>query len=172
MLKKNYQIKNTENGFSLIELLIVVVLISIVAVFVLSAFNGRARKTEDQSRAESALIGASSALEALSQLDESQLTSGGSFVLGPDRTIQLSRDQCTRETCDWLILPSPNNDSKAKGYPYDPGVNPPLGKTVLLRRWRIDDVDVNLGLKEITVAVLTDIESRTPISIKKSRVGR
>ena len=163
--------KNTEKGFSLIELLIVVVLLAVVGVFVLSAFSGKARKSEDDARAEAALIGASSALEALSQLDESQLTSGGTFTLGRDRTIDIT-GECTTETCDWLLLPSPNNDSKAKGYPYEPGVNPPLGKTVLLRRWRVEDVDVSLGLKEITVVVLVDMQSNAPISIKKTRIGK
>jgi prepilin-type N-terminal cleavage/methylation domain-containing protein len=163
--------KTAEKGFSLIELLIVVVLISVIGLIVLGAFSGKARKSEDDERAKTAMVGASSALEALSQVDESALGDGGSFALGPDRTIEII-GECTPQTCDWLALPSPNNDSIAKGYPYEPGVNPPATKTVLLRRWRIDDVDVNLGLKEITVAVLTDIESKSPISIKKTRIGR
>lgn len=161
---------NEENGFSLIELLIVVVLISVIGLVVLGAFSGKARKSEDDARADAAMTGASSALEALSQLDESELGDGGSFRLGPDRTIET--DQCTLQTCDWLVLPSPNNDSKAKGYPYESGVNPPRTKIVLLRRWRVDDIDTNLGLKEITVVVLTDIESKSPISIKKTRIGK
>jgi prepilin-type N-terminal cleavage/methylation domain-containing protein len=161
--------KNKNNaGFSLIELLIVVVLIAFIGLILVGVFNSKSRKNEDSARAEAASVGASGALEALSQLSSSQLENGGSFTVRDDRTIEITGD-CAPQTCDWLVLPSSNDDSLAKGYPYDAGANPPLAKTVLLRRWRVDDVDPSLGLKEITVVVLPDKDSTQPLSIKKTR---
>lgn len=161
-----------QHGFSLVELMIVVVLIVIIGLGFVAVFRSKMQKADDERRAEAASVGASSALEALSSLDETQIQNGGSFRLAADRTIEIT-GECSPQTCDWLVLPSPNNDSIAKGYPYEQGVNPPISSnTVLLRRWLVTDVDAGLGLKEITVAVLTNLESTTPLSIKTTRVGK
>ena len=43
--------------------------------------------------------------------------------------------------------------------------------TLLIRRWRVDTVDAALGLRRLTLVVLTDEDSVTPLSLKTVEVA-
>lgn len=158
-------------GFTLIELLICVVILALIGIGFVAVFSQRAKNEEEKSLAAAAAAGAETALEVLSGLPKEQLVGGGSFTLGNDRTISIT-GACSPQNCDWLVIPGTNTDSIAKGFPYAPGAEPPFAKTVLLRRWLIEDVDVNFGLKRITVVVASDASSVAPLAIEKAVVGK
>lgn len=165
------KINENVRGFSLIELLVIVVILSLIGLGFVALFNQRGKSQEEKREAAAAEAGAESAVEVLSNLPYDQLTVGGSFTLGADRSITIT-GACSPETCDWLIIPSPNTDSIARGFPYEVEVAPPSAKTVLLRRWLIEDVDVSLDLKRITVVVASDEENTTPLAIEQLIVGK
>ena len=158
-------------GFTLIELLIVVIILSLVGLGFVALFNQRAKSQEEKNQAAAAFAGAESALEVLSSLSNETLAVGGSFSLAADRKINIT-GACSPQTCDWLVIPTPNTDSIAKGYPYVSGQVPEYAKTVLLRRWLVEDVDANLGLKRVTVAVVVDEQNNAPLAIEQTVVGK
>lgn len=160
-----------KRGFTLIELLLIVVILSLVGLGFVAIIKGRALSQEEKALSAAAEAGAEGAVEVLGGLPYDQLPDGGSFTLGDDRTINLT-GSCLPQTCDWLIIPSPNTDSLARGFPYETAVEPPAAKTVLLRRWLVEDVDSSLGLKRITVVVLVDRESTKPLAIERTIVGK
>lgn len=166
------KMNESSRGFTLIELLICVVLMAIMGVALVAVFNQRAKNEEEKALAAAAAAGAENALEVLSGLPKEQLVAGGSFTSGDDRTINIT-SECSSQTCDWLVIPGGESDaSPAKGFPFTPEKDPPEGKTVLLRRWMIEDVDANLGLKRITVVVASDIQNTAPLAIEKGVVGK
>lgn len=158
-------------GFTLIELLICVVILALIGVGFVAVFSRRAMSEEEKNRAAAAAAGAETALEVLSGLPKELLAGGGSFTVGDDRTINI-RSACSPQNCDWLVIPGTNTDSIAKGFPFAPGAEPPFAKTVLLRRWLIEDVDANFGLKRITVVVAPDESSVAPLAVEKAVVGK
>ena len=155
------KIKN-QAGFTLVELAVIVVLIALVGIGFGLIFNRKAKLYEDRDTAATAAAGAENALEILSNLPNSRLPSGGTFRLEADNKISIT-GSCETTSCDWLVIPGNRTDSLVKGMTYQTAI--PEGKTVLLRRWLIEDVNAELGLKRITVVVAADANSELPISI-------
>lgn len=160
--------KHKQKGFSFIELLVVVILLALVATSFALIFNRKAKLYDDRDTAAAASAAAENAIENLRNLSRSELPVGGSFTVAGDNEIILN-ESCNPSTCDWLVIPDGNVESPAKGRTYQDEI--PEGQTVLLRRWLVEDIPGDLGLRRITVAVLTNQNSTKPISIIQTVKG-
>lgn len=161
--------ENSQSGFTLIEILIIAIIIVIVGSAISVLFLKIGKSHEDTALLTTANAAAENGLEALSNLPREQLTSGGSFSIEDDNQIQI-RSVCSTSNCDWLVIPSQGTDSPAKGTIYQETA--PEGKTVLLRRWLIEDIDAGLGLKKITMVITVDEQSTQPVAILSTTVGK
>ena len=163
--------KDKQKGFSYIELIVVVVLISLVALGFSVIYNKKAKLREDKDVAATAMAAAENALENLSNLSDEELQPGGTFSVVNEKENKIEiTGKCNTTNCDWLVIPGDASNSPAKGMLFTK--EKPEGKTVLLRRWLIEDVSAELGLKKITVAVLTDYDASQPIRIYSTVRGK
>lgn len=161
--------QSTTAGFTLVEVLIVVVLLVLIAGSLGLIFLGRAKNAEESNLARIAQTGADNALEALSNLPREKLPAGGSFEMRGDTEIEIT-DGCSADICDWLTVPLNDRDSPAKGVYYRSDTPPENFKSVLLRRWRVDDLDTALGLKRITVVVSSPDNPQNPLAMYRTTV--
>ena len=62
--------------------------------------------------------------------------------------------------------------SLAKGVPYQENYHPPAGSVVaFVRRWRVEEIDAPLGLRRVTLAVLSDEQTNKALLIEENTVG-
>jgi prepilin-type N-terminal cleavage/methylation domain-containing protein len=168
---KQVKIKRSERGFSLIEVLFAVVVFTLVAYALTAMLFSRTLVTERLMASKAAVDSADNALNALTSQPYASLSVGGSFTVIDEGSIGLQ--SCTEQTCDFIIEPvTAPEESPARGVKWQSGYTPPDGaRIVYLRRFRIEDVDAELGLRRLTVAVLTDENADKPLIMQSTIVG-
>ncbi len=133
----------------------------------------KAAGIEMEDRSRRAAEACDSALEALT-VKVGGLSPGGSFTLAPDNKLNLSA--CSANWCDEYRIEESSgengNDSFSIAGGNYWGDQLPYGIVKLfVRRWRIDTVPNYPDLREITVAVLTNSESTTPLALQTTRIS-
>ena len=163
--------KKNQTGFSLIELLLVIVVFGIVAYALTGFMFSRMNAAERLADSKGASDTMENALNVLTAIPFRDLRVGGSFTPVDEGTIQPS--VCTPQTCDFVLDPEGGAaDSMAGGVAWQTNPVLPAGARVAyLRRWLIEDVDRDLRLRRITVAVLADDQSTHPLSMIDTVVG-
>lgn len=163
--------RKSEKGFTLVEALIAVMVFILIGTLAAYLMTANARSVENAANAEAVTIAAE---EALSQLigNAATLPAGGSFE---EKGEEISVNGCTPQTCDIVLDPAPDATmltSPAKGIPYVEGYQPPTGYTVrYYRLWRIDDIDTEYKLRQVSVAVVDKLKTSEALLIQKTQVG-
>ena len=166
--KRNGQ---SEKGFTLVEALVAVAVFIMIGVLAAYLMSANARTVDNIATAESVT---SSAEEALSRLIGSagMLPPGGAFSQDGEG-IRITG--CTPQTCDIVLDPVPDASrltSPANGVPYAERYVPPSGYSVkYYRLWRVDDIDSDYKLRQITVAIVNDTKATEALLIQKTQVG-
>lgn len=175
------RINSRDNGFSLLEVLVAIVVVSLIGLAALALLNVRAAGLEDNATVQEAQTSAEEALSALTA-GARNLPAGGSLVdIGDARIRTLP---CDAQFCDFVLTPdAPEGErtSPARGYPYatNPACigsacapAPPVGyQFAFVRRWRVDVVNSDYRLRKITVAILKDENSAQPIVLQETVVA-
>jgi len=165
---------NNERGMSVIEVMFCAV-IALAAIFMATnLLISGSQSTELSDLGARARISADDALATLRSQPGGNLSAGGSFVVIDSSTIEVTAP-CSAATCDYITLDQSSetieHKSPANGYSYDAMPSRVPANQILLRRWRIEDVDSELNLKRITVVVLTDKNSTFPLRIETAVIG-
>lgn len=165
---------NKESGMTIIEVMFCAV-ISLAAIFVATnLLIAGSQSTELSDLGQRARIAADDALDTLGSQPAANLPAGGSFAVIDSSTIELTAS-CNAATCDYITLDQNSeaieHPSPANGYSYDAMPSRVSANNILLRRWRVEDVDSELNLKRITVAVMPDKNSTFPLKIETAIVG-
>ena len=175
------QIKLRDSGFSLLEVLVAIVVVSLIGLAAVALLNARAAGLEDNATVREAQTSAEEALSAVTA-GARNLPEGGSLVdLGDARIRTLP---CDAQFCDFVLtpdLPASERTSPARGYAYPNNpvcsgracaVVPPSGyQFAFVRRWRVDVVNSDYRLRKITVAILKDESSAQPIVLQETVVA-
>lgn len=159
-------------GFSLVEVLLAIVVFGVVGYALANFMLSRATVAERLETAKGASDRLENALHILTVIPYNDLPLGGSFARVDDATIQPL--PCTAQTCDFILDPetSGSTDSLVRGTVWQSGYVAPSGVNVAyVRRWLIEEVDAELKLRRITVAVLADEQSANPLSMVSTIVG-
>lgn len=167
---KRVKSANQNQGFSLVEVLIAIFVAVFIGVAAVSLLNARAVGITEKADTKEAETRAEEALSALSAVAP-DLAVGGAFEVVSENTIRLNT--CSDTTCDLIVFPDLTDSQRtslAKGYPYGSTI-PTTSQMTFIRRWRVEDVDSNYGLKKITVAILKSATDTSPIVIEETVVG-
>jgi type II secretory pathway pseudopilin PulG len=167
----NERNRKSESGFTLVEALVAVAVFILIGVLSAYLMTSNVRSVENNATAEAVT---NTAEEALSQLIGSALTmqEGGSFEL---RGEEIQVGACTPQTCDIILDPAPGATmltSPAKGIPFVEDYVPPQGYSVrFYRLWRVDEIDAEYKLRQITVAIVPKLKTSEALLIQKTKVG-
>ena len=167
---KRVKSENQEKGFSLVEVLIAVFVATLIGIGAVALLNARAVGINDKAETKEGETRAEEALSALTAVAP-DLNAGGSFQVVSESAISLSA--CTLETCDYVVYPDATESQRtslAKGFPYGSTI-PSTSQMTFIRRWRVDEVDSNYGLRKITVAILKSETDTNPIVLEETVVG-
>ena len=174
------RINSRDKGFSLLEVLVAIVVVSLIGLAAVALLKACAAGLEDNATVQEAQTSAEEALSALTAGARS-LPEGGSLVDLGDARIRPS--PCDAQFCDFVLtpdLPASERTSPAQGYAYPNNpvcsggtcAMPPAGyQFAFVRRWRVDVVNSDYRLRKITVAILKDESSAQPIVLQETVVA-
>lgn len=163
--------QKNEAGSALVELVFCAVIIAIAVMFIGSYLVRFSVSSEISETGERARAFSDDALNALTSLPASQLPTESSFNLNGN-ALEITAP-CSVNTCDYITLAPVyglnlgSRDSIARGKLYDSSPLP----DAFLRRWKVENVDNDLKLKKITVVILRDETSTTPLRIESTIQG-
>jgi type II secretory pathway pseudopilin PulG len=166
--------KNTRSaaGFTLVEALVAVVVFILIGLLATYLLSSNARSVENVETAEAVTNAAEEALTHVTGI-VGDLPQGGPFELDREN-IQITG--CTSQNCDIVLEPAVTDPqlltSPAKGIPFSPKYEPPTGYTIkFYRMWRVDDVDTDYRLRELTVVIIDDLTKNEPLLVQKTKIA-
>lgn len=166
--RRTKQMSENERGFSLVEVIIAGFILLLIFAIGLKLTAWRESSQYDTETVKAAQDASFAAFNALgNRLRE--LPDGGSFEFAENYTIALN--PCRVETCDYLLLPASGGDSFAQGIRWQSGYTAPADARIqFVRRWRKTLRNAELGLYDLTIAVLPDEQSTAPISLETKTI--